>query len=80
MKIIIDLLGFRREVDIDRNIVMRGEILFPLHAPIIYSFSANDDVRLRFEFRCYEDEIPIFLLDNQQEYQIYKALGGNNET
>lgn len=79
MKIIIDLLGFRQEADVDRNIVMRGEILLPLHAPIIYGFCTNDAVMLRFEFMGYEDTIPIFMLGDRQLNKIYEALGAYNK-
>ncbi|KKM61081.1 hypothetical protein LCGC14_1535380, partial [marine sediment metagenome] len=68
MKIIIDLLGFRSEVEVPKHTFIRGEIIFPSKVLLKHGFqpsniSANisaNDIKLRFEFMGYEDGTPLF--------------------
>lgn len=77
MKIIVDLLGFRREIEVNDTIFARGEILFPIQLPLMYAGDASKNFTFRFEFKGYQDGIPIFILENRQLKLMYEALGGS---
>lgn len=74
MKIIVDLLGFRQEVEVSASIFKCGVVDIPIRTLLLYNY-VYSDIGLRFEFRGYEDSIPFFMLDSRQLKQIHEALG-----
>ncbi len=81
MKAIINILGFRCEIEVSKHDIARREIELPIPEPIIFCGyqpvlqSSPKFIILKFELHEYVDMVPIFDLNHKQSIQIYKALG-----